>query len=196
MPETLRLFVALELPEAVQQALVSAWAPLRCTERGVKWVASESIHITLKFLGEVSGEHLSQLEAPLAQAAQASGPLRLRISTVGGFPSLDFPRVLWVGLEGDREALGRLQRAVEQSTASLGFPPEERPFTPHITIGRVRDGVPPQERRRIGRAVEQIELPPDLSFGVGHLSLMQSTLTPQGARYHCLKVWPLGKPPF
>lgn len=195
MRASLRLFVALELPEAVQQALASAWAPLRGSERGVKWVSPEGVHLTLKFLGEVPSDRIPLLEASLASAAQGASPLRLRVGRVGAFPSLTFPRVLWVGLEGDLEMLQRLQEAVEQGMSALGFPPEERPFSPHLTVGRVRDAIPPQERRRIGQAAGQVALPPDLSFGVGHLSLMQSTLTPQGARYRCLKAWPLGKAP-
>ncbi|MFN3975371.1 MAG: RNA 2',3'-cyclic phosphodiesterase [Dehalococcoidia bacterium] len=195
MRVSLRLFVALELPEAVQQALASAWAPLRRMERGVKWVSPEGLHLTLKFLGEVPVERVPLLEAPLAAAAQVSSTLRLIVSRVGAFPSLAFPRVLWAGLEGDLEALQRLQQAVEKGLSALGFPPEQRPFTPHLTVGRVRDDLSPQERRRIGQAAGQVALPPDLSFGAGHLSLMQSTLTPQGARYRCLKAWPLARSP-
>ncbi|GBD11989.1 RNA 2',3'-cyclic phosphodiesterase [bacterium HR23] len=193
MAEALRLFVALELPEAVQQALASTWAPLRQAERGVKWVPPQGIHLTLKFLGEVAEARLPLLEGPLARVAQGSAPLRLRVGQAGAFPSLSAPRVLWAGLEGDLEPLARLQQAVEEALVPLGFPQEERPFTPHLTLGRVRDGLSPLERRRLGRAVAQVLPPPDLSFGVGHLSLMQSTLTPQGAVYRCLKVWPLGK---
>ncbi|MCS7206447.1 MAG: RNA 2',3'-cyclic phosphodiesterase [Dehalococcoidia bacterium] len=193
MGETLRLFVALELPEAVQQALASVWTPLRRTERMVKWVDPEGIHVTLKFLGDVPVERLPMLTEQLSRAAQACGPLAFRVSRVGAFPSLAAPRVLWAGLEGDLESLGRLQQAVEHGTVSLGFPREERRFTPHLTIGRVREGLPPHERRRIGQAFGQVDLPPDLSFGVGRLSLMQSTLTPQGARYRCLKTWLLGQ---
>jgi 2'-5' RNA ligase len=193
MAGSLRLFVALEVPEAVQQGIAAAWAPLRSQERGVAWADPKGLHLTLKFLGEVEERRLPLLETALARAARGSRPLRLQVQGVGAFPSLSSPRVLWVGVIGDREALAALQERVEEELVPLGFPREGHPFTPHITVGRVRAALSPAERRRLGEAAGRVVLPRDLSFEVSRLTLMHSTLTPQGARYRPLHAWPLAQ---
>jgi len=137
----LRLFVAIDLPAPITRALAAHTAPLR-VDRAVRWVAPESLHLTLKFLGDTPEERVPEVIGALEEATGAHGPLDLVIGGFGTFPHRGPARVLWVGVDGDLDGLAALAAAVERSLAPLGWPPEERPFTPHVTLGRARKGSP------------------------------------------------------
>lgn len=189
----IRAFIAIELPPEVTAALARAQEALgRDKEKGVRWVSPEGIHLTLKFLGNVEESQLPQLEATLAEAATIEDPFTLQLGALGAFPNARSPRVLWVGVAGEAEKLARLQQAVEGKVSPLGFPPEERAFSPHLTLGRVRPEVKPPDRRMLGEKLAQASVGEGPSFPVNALSLMQSTLTPQGARYQARARFPLG----
>ena len=122
----------------------------------------------------------------MGQSGRASSPFSLELSDVGMFPNERQPRVLWAGVGGDLDALLTLQEQVEQALSPLGFPREKRPFNPHLTIGRVRDGVSKGERDRIGQVLSAASLQPTQPWSVECISLIQSNLTPQGAVYTSL----------
>lgn len=190
----IRAFIAFELPPEATAALAGAQQALgKGKEGGVRWVAPEGIHLTLKFLGNLEEGQLPQLKAALAEAATAEGPFTLQLGPPGAFPSPRSPRVLWIGLEGELEELARLQQAVEEKVSLLGFPTEARPFSPHLTLGRVKPEVSPAARRLLGDKVAQAPPTETISFRVDSLSLMQSTLTPRGAHYQALARFPLGR---
>jgi 2'-5' RNA ligase len=144
-----RLFAALELPAPLRAALESAQASFKAAapSRSVRWVAPENIHLTIKFYGDVPAERVPELEAGLARAAASARPIMLAVQGLGVFPNLLRPQVIWVGLEGDRLPLQALVAAVEAEAEMLGFPPEAREFTPHLTLGRVRAGLAPAAQR-------------------------------------------------
>ena len=194
-----RTFVAVELPEVVRAELGRSQREMQRLARArnlpigssLKWVAPEGIHLTLKFLGEVP-EAMVEPIAEAVQVATAGRPaLNLELSGRGAFPSARSPRVLWVGLAGDLAALADLQRVVEQELGRLGFAPENRAFSPHLTLARVREQAAPVERRAVA---ELLTLPQSLitvRFIAGQVSLMKSELRPSGARYEALSTFTL-----
>lgn len=192
--ETIRTFIAIELPQDVRQALAQAQSALRSAsgeaERWVKWVQPGSIHLTLKFLGETPSSRLEAIGQAMATAVQGRCPFPLRLGQAGCFPNARQPRVLWIGLAGEMESLHSLQAAVEATVAPLGFPTESRRFAPHLTLGRLRDDASPEARRRLGAAIESLHAP-DISFVADSISLMRSDLRPTGAVYTCLAEIPL-----
>jgi 2'-5' RNA ligase len=157
-------------------------------------VSPEGAHLTLKFLGNISPGMVDKVLAAMAKAAEGIPPFRLRLSGTGAFPSLQNPRVFWVGLDGELGTLARLQERVERAMVGLGFPREERAFSPHITLGRVRDSAPPDVRRRAAQAVREATFNGGYEWEVDTLNLMRSTLTPSGAIYSQLGQIPLSPP--
>lgn len=191
--ELLRLFVAVELPDPVREALADLQGQLRRRGlEGLRWVRPEGIHLTLKFLGETPADRLEAISVALAEAARSVAPFPLVLGSPGTFGDRRGPRVLWVDVAGDLHPLRRLQERVERAMVALGFPPEERPFSPHLTLARVRAPAPRDTAARIAQAVRQVRLPP-LEMEVRELSLMRSTLLPEGAHYQRLAAFPLGR---
>ena len=159
---------------------------LRRHASGVAWVATENLHITVKFLGGVEEARLVDVAAALKGAATVP-MFEVEIRGLGAFPAASRPRVLWAGAPGS-PAFTRLAEGIDQALMALGFPPEGRGFTPHVTLGRVR------EPRRDVALTEALEAAAARSFGalrVERLSLMRSDLSPRGARYTELAAVPL-----
>ena len=176
----MRVFLALNLPEATRQALWRAAAPLRDLGFPIRWVRPEGIHLTLKFLGEVAEQRDAELVAALARAARGARALPLTLGGFGAFPDFQRPRVVWAGVAPD-PSLELLQNRVEEVFAPLGFPTEARPFRPHLTLGRAgRDG-PSRDFARLEAALGRLEFAETVL--VGSVDLMQSTLQSGGAVY-------------
>ena len=192
MPDSLRLFVAVELPGEVREALSRLQHDLQC--RGLeklRWVRPEGIHLTLKFLGKTPSERVGAIEAALAEASGGATRHTLYIGRLGGFGSRQRPRVLWVDLTGELPQLTTLQEQIEKSLDEIGFPPKGRPFAPHLTLARVRPETALDIRADMGAAIEEVK-PPPLPIPVDDVSLMRSTLRPSGAVYDRLAAFPLG----
>jgi 2'-5' RNA ligase len=182
--ELIRAFIAIELPDPVRASISRIQTRVRSDEHtSVKWVNPESVHLTLKFLGNIDPELIPDIGRAMSQAAAGLGPIRLELSELGAFPNLRAPRVVWVGLEGDISTLRVLHRQVEDRLAELGFPPEGRPFSPHLTLGRVRQGAVRPEQQRLAQAISSTKLDERAAFKAGSVSLMRSTLTRAGAIY-------------
>ena len=181
--EKIRVFVAVELPDAVKAefaGLVSTIDALGV--RGVRTVRPNGIHLTLKFLGDVNADLVLDIQAAMDAAASGAAPFDLSLGDAGMFPNPGAARVLWVGVEGDIKRLSRLQERVERSLTDLGFRPERRRFNPHITAGRIRDGVSRPDRRRVTDTLfsHGYVRPP---IRVESISLIRSILRPDGAIY-------------
>jgi RNA 2',3'-cyclic 3'-phosphodiesterase len=191
----LRLFVALDPPDPVRRRLAAIQAELRKAggrhADEVRWAAPEGIHLTLQFLGAVPEERLPALRDAVAAAAAASRPLALEVKGAGGFPSARRPRVVWAGVEGDRDALAGLAADLGRRLAPLGFAPEERPFSPHLTLGRARDG---RGAPGLGGALVQAAASDSVPWRADALVLVRSHLSPAGARYEALHRFALGQP--
>jgi 2'-5' RNA ligase len=175
-----RLFLAVNLPDAVRSAIWDAAAPLRNAELPVRWVEPEGLHLTLKFLGEVSDNREAEIVAGLNAAVHGAKPFALEIAGFGAFPTPGRPRVVWAGCEA-APALELLQDRVEREMHALGFPLEGRPFHPHITLGRVRKRVRPRDVPDLEDALAALSCHEVVT--VQSVDLMQSTLRPSGAEY-------------
>ncbi len=193
MTEQVRAFVAIELPPQVRDVLAGLVQELsRARLRGVRLVRPEGVHLTLKFLGDVQVAQVEAIASALARVARAHEPFLLELVGAGVFPERSAPRVLWVGIEGDMEPLRALQRDVEAALETLGFAREERGFKPHLTIGRIREGASPADRREAERALASAWTSPGVRMEVGSVSLMKSILRPDGAIYERLASVSLG----
>lgn len=164
---------------------------LRPSGADVKWVRPETIHLTLKFLGEIEPDLVEEIHLALGEVAARHEPFGLVARGLGCFPRLEQARVVWVGLEGETWRLMALQREVEGVLVELGFPREERPFRPHLTLGRVRSPGARQALVSRIRSMEQVQVG---DLRVEALAQFRSELLPGGARYTRLWQEPLGGP--
>jgi 2'-5' RNA ligase len=182
--EPIRAFIAIELPSQIKAALAQLQDNLRTSKSAsVKWVDPEGIHLTLKFLGNVDESEISALTKTLSEAVRGVAPFSIQLGDPGAFPNAHAPRVVWVGVGGEIEPLLILHNNIDRVLAPLGFPPEKRTFSPHLTLGRVREETLPGERRRLGENVATLKTGVKSSFKAESLSLMRSKLSREGATY-------------
>ncbi len=183
--KSVRLFIALELPAAVQEALHAPLETIReeIRSRGVRWTPPPNIHLTLKFLGDVPLSHVEDIQTALKTAVAVYPPVDLLIAEAGCFPNPKRPRIVWLGLQDQTGHLGKLQSSIEQALEPLSYPREKRPFTPHLTIGRVKRHVQGQDLSNIGKAVQQLTIGEISRWQTASVSLMESDLRPEGAHY-------------
>jgi RNA 2',3'-cyclic 3'-phosphodiesterase len=184
-----RLFVAINIPDAVRQVINDAAAELRARPYPVKWVAPELLHLTVKFLGEVDPARLDDLGAALLEVGRAAKPFVLPIRGAGVFPTPRNPRVFWVGCE-PVPALELIQDDVERRMQGLGFALDRRPFRPHLTIGRVKRQASRSAFRSLDGLLQAVDL--EAAPFVDSLELMESRLSPGGPSYQPRIVAPLG----
>jgi 2'-5' RNA ligase len=191
--DVVRSFIAIHLPADVRAELASLEDKLKARRHPfVKWVDPESMHLTLKFLGNVAADSLPQISEAMARVAQLHPPFKLQVSGTGAFPNWQRPQVVWVGVGGESDKLNALQKELESALSPLGFPAEARSFSAHLTLGRLRDRVTPDERRRFAEFAQKIEFETALSFEVNTVRLMRSQLTPTGPIYSELAIAKLG----
>jgi len=181
--------VAILLDDAVRRALGEAIEQLRAVARDVAWVAPGNLHLTLKFLGAVPETRIESVAGALRDAGLAGRPFEARIRGLGAFPSTGRPRVVWAGVTDGASQMTELARCVDIALVALGFAPEERPFSPHITLGRVRR---PERNPALTDALERASARDYGRIQVPSASLMQSQLGPRGARYSELATVGLG----
>jgi 2'-5' RNA ligase len=188
-----RLFVALEPSEPVRRRIAAAAEKIRRTAGGaageVRWVPDENVHLTAQFLGAVPEERVEAVGEAIAAAAAAGRPLLLEVKGAGGFPNSRRPRVVWLGLAGEVEALAALAADLGRRLAPLGFPPESRPFAAHLTLGRARDarGAP-----GLGGSLAAAAQDEGVAWRATELVLFESHLSPRGPRYEPVRRAPLG----
>lgn len=192
MSAMLRLFVALPLADDAVARLTDLQGRLRTSlpDRTVRWARPHQIHLTLRFLGDVAVERLDALRAALTEAVTGSPALRLHVRDLGTFPNARRPRVIWVGLHGELDALRRLQENVVSACA--GFAPEEdrQTFKPHLTLGRVNDRFP-GNTRAVADALPGWRFEERLPWLATEVRLVSSRLQPGGSVYEDLGVFPL-----
>jgi 2'-5' RNA ligase len=181
--EQVRSFVAIELPDELKLRLTQLETELKGDEPpGVKWVSPESIHLTLKFLGNIDAGRIEAVTRAMEESVRGIAPFRLRVSGLGVFPSLKRAQVAWVGINGEVDQLSRLQKQLESNLARRGFPPESRAFTPHLTLARLKNYASPDERQSFGRLIASREFEAG-DIEVEAINLMKSQLTRSGAIY-------------
>ncbi len=183
--EEIRSFIAIELSENIATGLTRVQNGLKESDisRAVKWVNPHSIHLTLKFLGNVPAAQIAAIEEALTPAVAPFAPFTLTAEELGCFPNARRPRVVWVGVHGDLDTLKRLQNVIEGAVAPLGYPPEDRPFRAHLTLGRVRRRVDKATVRQLGELIKETMVGKLGEMQVTGVSLMRSDLRPTGAVY-------------
>ena len=191
----LRLFVAIALPESWHAILRQTQNRLRDAGLRLRFVRPENAHLTLKFLGEVEAARLPALTAALAAVPERHRPFALALGDPGSFGPGRRPRVLWVGLRGDLDALSSLHAAVEAALAPLRFARDTGPFRAHITLARTPENLPTTDAARIAPALAALGRLRSEPLAVREFALMQSDLGAGGPRYTALASWPLTPAP-
>ena len=176
----MRTFIAIEIPAEIRKEMAKVQDGLKRSGADAGWTRPEGIHLTLKFLGDVPESQIEEIKKALVQAAEATSRFRLEIAGAGAFPNPKHPRVVWLGLSGDVDRLSSLQGSVEESMTAMGFDREERAFSPHLTLARIKYLRPGYSWQQAIESIKDIRL---AGFDVDHISLMRSDLKPSGAVY-------------
>ncbi len=185
----IRSFLAFELSHDVKGFIAHILKEARSELNGVRWVPVENIHLTVVFMGDVEEGTLVEVKESVANACKTYGPFDASVSGIGIFGSLNFPRVLWVGLLGDIERMGHFKAALEKRLEPFGVKREERAFRPHLTLGRFKQGF--DEKERLSGFIERFRAIKGPSLTFKELCLFKSQLTPQGSIYTKLEAWEL-----
>ncbi|MDI6815258.1 MAG: RNA 2',3'-cyclic phosphodiesterase [Dehalococcoidales bacterium] len=193
--EQVRCFIAIELPDELKAGLAQLQSRLKSGKQPrVKWVDPYSIHLTLKFLGNIAVDRIGEITRAMEETAGGISPFHLEVKGLGVFPNLRRVQVAWVGVSGEVDKLGQLQQRIESNLARLGFAPESRAFTPHLTLARLRNWASPDERQRFGQLIAGTRFEAAYTIEVDAISLMRSQLTREGAIYSRISSVGLKKP--
>jgi 2'-5' RNA ligase len=189
--DDVRLFVACEVPDDVKTSIGGLVESLKSrSENDVRWIRSEGVHVTLKFLGEVPVKKLPAIKIALQEAVVRHSPFNLEFANIGTFGGREGLRIMWVGIAGDVLRLEALVRDVNLALSVVGFEPERRPFRPHLTLGRVKDEIGTRRRAEIEVEVGKT-IVPVVTWRTAQISLMRSRLVPGGAAYDVVATFPL-----
>ena len=182
--EVIRSFIAIELPGEMVKQLKGFQADLKLPGgHAAKWVDPGSMHLTLKFLGNVEVKRLTAVKDETAIAVGLSRRFHLFTGRTGFFPDHRRPRVFWLGLEGNVEALVTLHKSIDEAMSKLGYARENRPFTAHLTLARLREESSSNDRTDFARTVQARVFEPPCNIEVNSVALMRSQLTARGAIY-------------
>jgi len=193
--EQIRSFIAIELPDELKSELVQLEARLKSAGQfRVKWVDPNGIHLTLKFLGDIAADRVEEIVGAMEEAARGISTFQLKVKGLGVFPNPKRALESWEGFRGAVDKLAQLQKSVESKLAPLGFAPESRRFTPHLTLARLRNQVSPDERQRFGQLITGTAFEADCAIEVAAISLIRSQLTREGAIYTRINSVRLEKP--
>jgi 2'-5' RNA ligase len=187
----IRSFLAIELPKPILRKIEEVQGDLRLTHADVRWVNPEKIHLTLKFFGNIEESRIDPIFKAMEEPIRSTSPFSLKVRGVGAFPQMKNPRVIWMGLANGKEILVSLQKQIEIRLEKIGFQPEDRPFHPHLTLGRMRSS------RRKEELVGRMEKHREEEFGdfqIERVILFKSDLKPTGPIYTPLKEMRLGSP--
>jgi 2'-5' RNA ligase len=188
MTQTIRAFIAIELSDEARSALFDLQNRLKAIlpPKTVRWTAPQNIHLTLHFLGEVPVEQIELIGQVVKSVTQDGQPFTLKLTGMGCFPNTRRPRILWAGVSGQTKPLLAMHQALgERLKTAIDFEPDQRPYAPHLTIGRVKNGIPRRHLTQLGEALEQ-ERPvvgEVAVLPVAGVSLIKSELKPAGAVY-------------
>jgi len=185
--QTIRSFIAIELSDEARAALADLQNRFKAVTpaHAVRWAAPESIHLTLHFLGDVAADDVEKITELIQLAALPYPPFDLTVGGLGCFPNTRRPRIIWVGVSGQTELLLNLQQNLGEKLKEIGFTPEARSYAPHLTVGRVKDGLPQRQLTQLGQMLEreQSKVGQLATLPVTKISLMKSELKPAGSVY-------------
>ncbi|MGD0355706.1 MAG: RNA 2',3'-cyclic phosphodiesterase [Dehalococcoidia bacterium] len=182
--QQIRAFIAIELPAELRKRMGEFQAGLKGPQQKfVKWVNPGSVHLTLKFLGNVKEKQLDSIKKELQDIAKESRTFSIATSETGCFPNLKRARVFWLGLDGDIDQLLKLQGRIDEALSRMGFAKENRPFTAHLTLARLKEDCSMADRLEFAELVKDANFERPFSMKIEAVSLMRSQLTPAGAVY-------------
>ena len=176
----MRAFLAVELPDPIRDGIAALTDRLRPAGLPAKWVRPQNLHLTLRFLGEVSDEQARKLTGLLEAQCTKEEPFQLSASGLGAFPNLRKPSILWVGVHPLEGPLARIQQMAEEAAGAIGLPAEKKAFHPHVTIARIRNPRPIREPLLLFSAEAETLVG---AFSVPSMALFSSELTPHGPIY-------------
>ena len=180
----IRAFIALNLPQPIQDSIEKESFRLQkiLGQEILRWTPIQNMHLTLKFLGNIPINHIDFLKQILTQIADSHSAFDLQIGGHGSFPSLKLPRVIWLGVQSSA-GLMSVQKNVEEAVTKLGYEKEARAFSPHLTLGRVKQNIPQSDLQKIRTALQMFQLGKIDSARVDSIHLYQSELHSEGSVY-------------
>ncbi len=188
--ETIRAFIAVELPQEIHDRLQQLQNDLRSSMPDVRWAKHGNVHLTLKFLGDVRLSRIDAIGEAIRDIARQFSPFTMSLAGIGAFPNSLKPRIVWIGIEEGADRLVEMAELVEASMKKLGFPREKRRFRPHLTVGRIRRLTAPAV---MTEALDRSEVGKLGEFTIERISFIKSQLDPAGSIYTTLVEAPLGK---
>jgi len=187
--ERVRTFIAIKLTPEIVSNISKIQEELKKAGAQVKWVKPENIHLTLKFLGHVTPEELEKVKITTRATLKPFASFEISVAILGAFPKINYPRVIWMGVDKGKEELKRIASNLEEKLAIIGFVKEKRPFSPHLTLGRVKSS---KGKERLIEALSLVEASNLGNMRVTQISIMKSELKPQGPIYTSLEEIDLG----
>lgn len=188
-PDQHRAFIAVDLDPVLRTAIMDLERALDAAGVRLRWIRPENLHFTLKFLGEISSAQVARVRVATREAATGVTPFRVTLASIGAFPNVRRPEVMWIGVSEGREGLESLAARLEERLAKQRFPAERRQFQPHLTLARIRDT---RDGRGLAEALEGFRAVSPGSQEVRAMIVYESRLSPSGARYEALEEVPLG----
>ena len=183
MSDTIRAFIAIPLDPKIQHSIECMQDHLKKSNNDIKWVKPENIHITLKFLGDVTTEQINSVKQTLSNCTHNTRPFKVELSQLGAFPNIECPRTLWIGLKDSKQQLNRMAVSLEIALGKIGFQDDQRPFSPHITIGRIRSS---KNIDALAQSTSSYQISENCTQTISKIILFQSTLTSEGPIYKSL----------
>jgi len=184
MSNTNRTFIAVDTSAEIRKTLQQVQDHLKACDCNIKWVKPKNIHLTLKFLGDVNPKIIIDVQNVLNEIASKSEHFVTELTQLGAFPSIHRPRILWAGLKDDNKNIVRLVTLLESKLGTIGFKKESKPFSPHITIGRIRS---PRNLKTLTQELADYSIPIDILQSIQKITLYKSTLTSSEPIYEVLK---------
>jgi len=179
----MRTFIAIELSDELKASLARVQSHLKCSDADVKWVEKENIHLTLKFLGEITEDKAANIKTIMDKIGSSSKPFKISLKDIGAFPNTESPRIIWVGLNKGAEESAEITKRLEEELSKIGFEFETRPFAAHLTIGRVRSLKNKEALKEKICSSSASIFSTNNSQWIISLTLFQSTLTSKGSIY-------------
>jgi len=186
--ETIRTFIAIEIPDEIQEKLIEIQKDLAKFMPRVSWVKKGNIHLTLKFLGDIRTNQIESINSVLQNIAESHSSFEMNLSGIGVFPNPRRPRVLWIGITKGAKPAAKLADDISKLLQPLGFQPEKRGFTPHLTLARIRRPVNLQNVKNKFNQYDTLDIP---TLKVDQIIFIRSELHPQGSIYTPVKNFPM-----
>jgi len=184
----IRSFIAIELSPPLRQHIEKIQNELKRTTSDVRWVRTEGIHLTLKFLGSIDEEQIDAIGDSIEECLADTKIFTVTVGSLGAFPNKEHPKVIWIGIENERGVLQKLQQAIDTKLTGLGFAAEKRTFSPHLTLGRIKS---PKGKRTVSQRLATMGACACGTFDIKGIFLFKSDLKPSGAVYTKLKSFAL-----